>query len=236
MRRAGHRRAVILSFVILGTPVPKARVGFDGRSGRKFTTTKTRNYEKRVAAEAFSAARWEMADVEAGYLGSGRELRRRSPAWPLPKQCAKERPLRRGKARARCSCSWCSSTVEVTLGIYLPDKRIRDLDNIEKSILDGMNGVLFRDDRQVRATSKRGHLDRINPRVEVRVELIEPAQAGLGLAEPPEPAAVVCPDCLGTGAFEIATPSGIRRKVACGPCEDRGLIPGPEVLDVGGEP
>jgi Holliday junction resolvase RusA-like endonuclease len=37
----------------------------------------------------------------------------------------------------------------VTIHVFAPDKRRRDLDNIAKSILDGCNGVLWADDAQV---------------------------------------------------------------------------------------
>jgi crossover junction endodeoxyribonuclease RusA len=37
----------------------------------------------------------------------------------------------------------------VTIHVFAPDKRNRDLDNIAKSILDGCNGILWADDAQV---------------------------------------------------------------------------------------
>ena len=37
----------------------------------------------------------------------------------------------------------------VTIHVFAPDKRRRDLDNVAKSILDGLNGVLWDDDAQV---------------------------------------------------------------------------------------
>lgn len=46
----------------------------------------------------------------------------------------------------------------------------RDLDNLVKSVLDGMNGVAWHDDRQVFETSARKSVDAANPRTEVRVE------------------------------------------------------------------
>jgi len=39
--------------------------------------------------------------------------------------------------------------VEVEIKLYLPDRRRRDLDNIAKSILDGLNSIAWRDDSQV---------------------------------------------------------------------------------------
>jgi Holliday junction resolvase RusA-like endonuclease len=56
---------------------------------------------------------------------------------------------------------------EVTLRIYLPDRRPRDVDNVAKAILDGCNRVLWGDDRQVRKVTAERFLDPASPRVEV---------------------------------------------------------------------
>lgn len=39
--------------------------------------------------------------------------------------------------------------VDVSILFCLPDRRRRDLDNLAKGVMDGMNGVAFRDDSQV---------------------------------------------------------------------------------------
>ena len=64
---------------------------------------------------------------------------------------------------------------EVTMRVYLPNKRRVDVDNVAKSVLDGMNGVVFADDSQVSALSVRRELDRERPRVEVDVRRVEVA-------------------------------------------------------------
>ncbi len=56
---------------------------------------------------------------------------------------------------------------------YFPDARGRDVDNVAKSILDGLNRVLWKDDRQVIRCVSEKHIDRERPRVEVWVELVE---------------------------------------------------------------
>lgn len=60
----------------------------------------------------------------------------------------------------------------VELTAFLPDWRRLDLDNIAKSVLDGMIGAVYGDDSQV----SRMHLERVlgdpNPRLEVRVRLV----------------------------------------------------------------
>lgn len=59
-----------------------------------------------------------------------------------------------------------------TIDIYWPDKRRRDIDNAAKSILDGMNGVLWTDDSQVVELVLRRRLDRESPRAAVIVEVV----------------------------------------------------------------
>ena len=62
-----------------------------------------------------------------------------------------------------------TSEYQVQLDIYYRDKRSGDLDNLEKSILDGMQGVVYDNDKQVAASIKRRHYDKEHPRVCVKV-------------------------------------------------------------------
>ena len=55
----------------------------------------------------------------------------------------------------------------VCLKIYFKDLRRRDLDNVEKSVCDGLNGITWDDDCQIDYIQKRRFLDRNNPRIEV---------------------------------------------------------------------
>jgi Holliday junction resolvase RusA-like endonuclease len=57
----------------------------------------------------------------------------------------------------------------VTLDVYFPDARRRDLDNACKSILDACNGVAFADDSEVDELHVVRAVDRARPRVEVSV-------------------------------------------------------------------
>lgn len=59
--------------------------------------------------------------------------------------------------------------VALMLVMYFPDKRRRDFDNISKSICDGLNGVAWEDDSQVKEWHGTINVDRANPRVEVWV-------------------------------------------------------------------
>jgi len=61
----------------------------------------------------------------------------------------------------------------VDVEAYLPDERRRDLDNVAKTVLDALNGVLYLDDSQVTVLMVATHVDRERPRVEVRVVELE---------------------------------------------------------------
>jgi len=61
--------------------------------------------------------------------------------------------------------------VEVTM--YFPDLRRRDIDNVLKAALDGMQGVLYEDDSQVVIAGAIKWLDRERPRTEVVVRRAE---------------------------------------------------------------
>lgn len=57
-----------------------------------------------------------------------------------------------------------------TLGFYVPDLRRRDVDNLEKNVLDALVGVIYADDAQVvHVLDKFKRLDRENPRTLVEL-------------------------------------------------------------------
>ena len=58
------------------------------------------------------------------------------------------------------------------LWIYIAPEQRCDSDNIVKSILDGCEGVLYRNDSQVLPRVQRYERNSSNPRVELRVEVI----------------------------------------------------------------
>jgi crossover junction endodeoxyribonuclease RusA len=61
------------------------------------------------------------------------------------------------------------STFAVTLDVYRA-RRTGDIDNFLKAVLDGMNGIVFPDDRLVVAATVRLHVDTAYPRAEIAVE------------------------------------------------------------------
>ena len=68
--------------------------------------------------------------------------------------------------------------LSVVCDIYYANNR-PDLD--EALILDGLQGLIYKNDRQVREKHVFHHIDKFNPRAEVRVAALEPQQASLGI-------------------------------------------------------
>lgn len=60
----------------------------------------------------------------------------------------------------------------VTIAARYADQRRRDLDNLIKSILDGLNGVAWKDDSQVIAIAAAKEMGRLVAETEVRVEVV----------------------------------------------------------------
>lgn len=58
------------------------------------------------------------------------------------------------------------------IAAYFPDRIRRDLDNVIKSILDGLNGIAWDDDSQVDEIYIRRGYDKSNPRADVEIDII----------------------------------------------------------------
>jgi crossover junction endodeoxyribonuclease RusA len=60
----------------------------------------------------------------------------------------------------------------IMLGIsfYVQNKRAVDIDNLAKAVMDGLNGVAYRDDAQVEQLFVTRQVDAANPRAVVTVE------------------------------------------------------------------
>jgi Holliday junction resolvase RusA-like endonuclease len=98
--------------------------------------------------------------------------RRFTPA----KQRAYQATVRYHALAARPRGPWLpskASRYRVDVEAFLPDERRRDLDNVAKTILDALNGVLYLDDSQITTLLVATHVDRERPRVEVRVVELE---------------------------------------------------------------
>ena len=61
----------------------------------------------------------------------------------------------------------------VRVSCFFADNRVHDVDNVLKCVMDGMKGVVYHDDTQVVSAQVFKALDRLNPRIEVRVSRAE---------------------------------------------------------------
>ncbi len=111
-----------VSFVIPGKAIGKGRPKFF--SGHAVTPQKTRNYESLVALKAEEV----MKDLPDSRLGLPCLVRIHA-YYAIPKSYSKKKH---------------AAAIEGKLAPGKPD-----LDNITKSVLDGMNGIAFRDDSLV---------------------------------------------------------------------------------------
>ena len=114
-----------VNFHIEGTPVPKKRPRFSTQGGmvRSYTDKATRNYEDHVNLSA-RAAMGSSDPIETP-VGVYLYIR-----LPIPQSHSKKR------------------TEACLNGFEKPIKK-PDIDNLAKSLLDGMNGVVFKDDSQI---------------------------------------------------------------------------------------
>jgi Holliday junction resolvase RusA-like endonuclease len=134
-----------LVFSMTGNPRGKGRprATMRGAHASMYTDAKTRAYEASVKRLALAA----MAGVPPLEGALSVSLRFR---MPIPKSATK-------KAKAAMSAG------------ETPHTSKPDIDNLQKALLDGMNGAVFRDDSQiVRAFTTKIYSDK--PGVDVRVE------------------------------------------------------------------
>lgn len=61
--------------------------------------------------------------------------------------------------------------VAVVVDVYRPAKR-GDLDNFLKCLLDGLQGTMYKNDKQIKCILATRYDDKTNPRVEVTVRAI----------------------------------------------------------------
>lgn len=135
---------MILSLVIPGPPVAKGRPRISTRGGfaRAYTPAKTQRYEDLIKSRAY--------DAMAGAPPLDEALAVDVTAFVAPPQSLSKAKM-----------------AEALAGERKPLTR-PDLDNYVKAALDGMNGIVFRDDSLVTdlAVSKRYSE---TPRLEIRV-------------------------------------------------------------------
>ena len=156
---------MILSFTVPGCPQPKQRAR-RGADGHWHTPQRTRSFEAKVLWYACGAL------VVAG-----------------------NRALRPGETRPSGFAAWrVDGEYHVTIGVFFPDRRRRDADNVAKGVLDALNPrrargkrpgtapVVWKDDSQVRRLTVTTEVDQARPRTEVTIELLQPKEATDGKA------------------------------------------------------
>lgn len=109
-----------MTFIVYGDPQGKARPRFTNK-GRTYTPKNTVEYEKRIR-DAFIAAGGKLID---GYVSVVVQS-----VFEVPKSYTKKKKLQAAE------------------GTLLPSKK-PDIDNILKCVLDGLNGVAYKDDSYV---------------------------------------------------------------------------------------
>ncbi len=62
---------------------------------------------------------------------------------------------------------------KVDMQVFFPDKRRRDLDNVEKELFDSLAKALHFDDKQIVDKRSQKFYDKSNPRVEVELTILE---------------------------------------------------------------
>lgn len=116
-----------INFTVFGEPRGKGRPRFS-KSGHTYTDSETRNYENKIIAyyrKAHGAFQFpETAFVSVDVMAY----------LPIPKSATKAR--RAG----------------MEAGTILPSRK-PDVDNIEKAVLDALNGIAYKDDSRVCRTS-----------------------------------------------------------------------------------
>lgn len=108
-----------------------------------------------------------------------------------PKRTADAEALVAECYRSKASGCWFVGPIYMTCWFYLGDKRRKDLDNLAKTVLDGLTkGRAWEDDSQVKALELYAYYDKENPRTVVSIETLESKTWGSGALVPAPPVAV----------------------------------------------
>lgn len=59
--------------------------------------------------------------------------------------------------------------LEIEITLYFKDKRRRDWDNFHKLSMDALEGIVFKDDSQVKDAHVHMRYDKTNPRIEIQI-------------------------------------------------------------------
>jgi Holliday junction resolvase RusA-like endonuclease len=131
-----------LMFIVEGEPVPKGRPRFTRANGfaRTYTPQKTRDAEGRVAYSAHVAMQQQKTSICAVQHENKRDVAvQQKNARKNAVKVSIEFFLKIPKSISRKSLE--SNEVMPTVK--------PDLDNLAKTVLDGMNGIVYQDDSQI---------------------------------------------------------------------------------------
>lgn len=110
--------------------------------------------------------------VEGTPVPKARARRGKGGRWYTPKTTKAYEDAVGWGARAAGIPGPRSGPVRLVLGLWFPDRRRRDCDNVLKSIQDGLNGIAYDDDSQIVELAVTRHIDPQRPRAEIMVELL----------------------------------------------------------------
>ncbi len=66
-----------------------------------------------------------------------------------------------------------TGTIEISIKLYFKDKKIRDIDNYGKILLDSLTGIVWDDDKQIRKMTIEKFIDKGSPRIELEIFKID---------------------------------------------------------------
>ncbi len=75
--------------------------------------------------------------------------------------------------------------VYVGIYFYLPDRRVRDLDNLQKSIWDALQGIAYENDNQIEESQSKKLWDPAHPRAVVTIEALPDQTKGEAISDRP---------------------------------------------------
>lgn len=134
---------MIYRFEVPGLPIAKSRPRFNRKTGRTWTPPKTANYESLVSLA--------YKEVYPDVIPAGEPIRLTVIAYfPVPKATSKKR-------------------LALMLANLIHHTKRPDVDNVLKSVQDGLNKVAFMDDSQIWSLCAEKRYSEY-PRVEVIIE------------------------------------------------------------------
>lgn len=137
-----------MTFQVPGVPRGKGRPRFSG--GRAYTDGETRAYEKKIA-DCYWISRGPVRWPEGTFFEV--EI---IAYLPIPKSASK------------------AQRAAMELGMVLPSRK-PDVDNIEKAVLDALNGVAYPDDSRVHKCSCAKYYGAV-PRLEITLRTAAPSE------------------------------------------------------------